>query len=237
MLEAITFDFWGTLVDSGHTLMGHRAELLGRLLPGVPPERVMEAYEESWRRFGEGLSMGFGLEGATLLGMTLGILGKSLSPPDHSRVLRAWREAILSDPPPFLEGAKEVLRDMRARGLMVALISDTGVTPGRVIRQLLRRAEALTLFDWLTFSNEIGVTKSGPEAFSGTLRALGVCAGEALHVGDLPETDVRGARNVGMYSALVLEISGRRDGIDQADIVIERLRDLPEALERWEMRD
>jgi putative hydrolase of the HAD superfamily len=237
MLEAITFDFWGTLVDSGHNLMGHRAELLGRLLPRVRPERVVGAYEESWRRFGEGLSMGFGLGGATLLGLTLGILGESLAPPDHSSILRAWQEAILSDPPPFLDGAKDVLRYMRARGLMVALISDTGVTPGQVIRQMLRRAGALTLFDWLTFSNEIGVTKSMPEAFSGTLRALGVRPGEALHVGDLPETDVRGAKSVGMHSALVLEISGRRDGVDQADIVIERLRDLPEALERWEMRD
>lgn len=237
MLEAITFDFWGTLVDSGHNLMAYRIDLLCQQLRDVTVERVTEAYEESWRRFCEGLNMGFGLGGATLLSMTLGMLGDSISPPDHSMMLRAWQEAILNDPPPFLGGAKEVLCDMRARGLMVGLISDTGVTPGRVIRQMLGRAEALTLFDWLTFSDEIGVTKSGPHAFAGTLRALGVRPDKALHVGDLPETDVRGAKNAGMYAALVLEISGRRDGIPQADIVLDQLRDLPEALDRFERRD
>ena len=140
---------------------------------------------------------------------------------------------MLSHPPPFLPGAVDVLRALRGRGLLIGLIMDTGTSPGRVIRELLRREGALPLFDWLTFSNETGMTKLRPQAYTRTLSALGVRASEALHVGDLPETDLHGAHRAGLAAALVLECSSRRDGIPHADLVLERLRDLPEAIEVW----
>ena len=234
MLRAVTFDFWGTLVDGGHSLKDERVRALcQRLVPCVAQD-VLYAYEESWKQFGRALSEGYGMGAATLLSGTLDILGRTLLPPDYASTLRYWEEALLSDPPPLLDGVRSVLYAMRARDLWVGLISDTGASPGRVIRQVLRDAGLLVSFDWLTFSNEIGVTKRRPQPFMLTLRALGVRPEEALHVGDLPETDIQGARAMGMHTPLLLENSGRRDGIPDADIVLERLRDLPEALECWE---
>jgi len=236
MLRAVTFDFWGTLVDGGHSLKDERVEALYQRLPGCASQDVLHAYEESWKQFGRALNEGYGVGAATLLSGTLDLLGRTLSPPDYASTLRYWEEALLSDPPPLLDGVRSGLQVTRARGLWVGLISDTGASLGRVIRQMLRVAGLLASFDWLTFSNEIGVTKRRPQPFMLTLRALGVRPEEALHVGDLPETDIQGARAVGMHTALLLENSGRRDGIPDADIVLEQLRDLPEVCARWKQK-
>lgn len=236
MLRAITFDFWGTLVDAGATYNTRtvRIEALAQRLPGTSPESVAAAYDGSWRDFALAMDQGYGVSTATRLSGTLDILGVALSPSDWTAISRHWQETFFLSPPPLLEGVPQVLRALRGRGLLVGLISDTVTAPGSLIRRMLSQAGIRALFDWLTFSDEIGVTKRRPQPFTSTLKALGVAPGQAMHVGDLPETDIRGAQAVGMYAALLLENSQRRDGIPEADLVLERLRDLPMALEEWE---
>ena len=235
-LKAVTFDFWGTLVDAGHDLRAQRAELLCRYLPDCSLERALQAYARAWAEFTHEIDQGYGLTPQTVLSLTLDDLDANLAPPDRTAVLRAWQEATLRVPPPLLPGVRGVLRELRGRGLLIGLISDTGVSPGRVLRQFLASKGLIALFDWMTFSDETGVTKRRPQAFLYTLRALGVRPEEAMHVGDLPSTDVEGARAAGMHTALVLESSARREAIPLADIVLERIRYLPSALAQWEAR-
>ena len=234
MLRAITFDFWGTLVDAGDSLKPNRVEFLCRYLR-QSPEQVSAAYDESWRQFVEALELGLGLSAGTVLSITLDILGTGLGPQEYAATLRYWEEAMLDNPPRLLEGAADVLHALRARGLYVGLISDTGITPGRVVREMFRRQGLLAAFDWLTFSNEIGVTKRRRQAFVYTLRGLHSRPEEAVHVGDYPPTDVRGAHAVGMAAGLVLESTGHREGVAEADFVVEHLRDLPQVLHEWEL--
>ena len=230
VIRAVTFDFWGTLVDGRHDLRRQRAELLCGYLRGCAVAMAEDAYAKGWADFGRGIALGYGLPPSTVLSATLDALGATLTPPVRTAVQRALEELILSNPPALLPGAREVLQKLRRRGLLIGIISDTGTSPVRVLRQFLAQEGMLALFDWLTFSNETGVTKRRPQAFTSTLGALGVAPGDALHAGDLPETDIEGARKAGLHTALVLESSGRRDGIPLADLVLERLSDLPEAL-------
>jgi putative hydrolase of the HAD superfamily len=230
MIEAVTFDFWGTLVDLRHSNRERRAKALAAQLHGVSCAAIDEAYEACWQSFLAHLEAGLGLAPATLLSETLDKLGVTLPPDRYAAVLSQWQHAILDDPPPFLPGALEVLRFLRRRRLMIGLISDTGASPGRVLREFLSRSGARALFDWLTFSDETGVSKRCPQAFHLTLRALGVAPGRALHVGDTPSTDIDGAHAAGMRAALVLECSQQWRGIPAADLVLPRLGDLPQAL-------
>ena len=55
---------------------------------------------------------------------------------------------------------------------------------------------------------------------------------EAAHIGDLPETDLAGARGVGMRAILFLGVSDRRDGRPLADAAFEEYAELEELLER-----
>jgi len=101
-----------------------------------------------------------------------------------------------------------------------------------VLREILRRDGLLSHFRALTFSDETGATKPLPQQFLRTLAILEARPEEAVHVGDLPETDLAGARAVGMKAVLFLGVSHRQDGRPLADAVFEEYGELEELLER-----
>ena len=82
-----------------------------------------------------------------------------------------------------------------------------------------------------TYADETGATKPMPEQFLHTLAVLGVRPEEAAHIGDLPETDLVGARSVGMRAILFLGASARHDGQSLADAVFEEYSELETLLE------
>lgn len=233
MLKALTFDFWETLVTTNPSSTRARIDDLAQRFPDKDRAQIAHAYAQSWEQFSQAGASGYGLPPAAILNGTLAHLEVALRPDSHHAMLERWQQATLEYPPRLNEGLPTILGELRARGLLIGLISDTGNTPGHILRELMRRWSIRSLFDWLTFSDEMGMTKRRPQVFRHTLRALGVRPSQALHVGDLPETDLAGARKAGMYTALLLEISQRRDGIAQADIVLQRFADLPGALDKW----
>ena len=234
MLRAVTFDFWGTLIDDRQSSAELRIEILGRALPDIPRGRLADAYAQAWQRFSQAGDLGYGLPPATILCDVLDGLETTLRPEIFGDVLDRWESVHLDSAPPFVSGASRTLRTLRSRGFLIGLISDTGASPGRVLRQHLVREGMRPLFDWLTFSNETGVTKQRPQAFRSTLAALGVEASEALHVGDTPRRDICGAQAVGMYAALTIEVHDKRTDEVKPDLLVPALALLPELLERWQ---
>ena len=124
-------------------------------------------------------------------------LGITLEPA-RLRALQTYMEdSILVDQPTLAPHAADVLAQLAARHKL-AVISDTGLSPGRVLRQLLERDGIAGHFSHLTFSDELGRSKPHPDAFLSTLHALDVNPQQAVHVGDLLRTDIAGAQGVGM---------------------------------------
>jgi putative hydrolase of the HAD superfamily len=99
-----------------------------------------------------------------------------------------------------IDGALEVLASLASRGLRLAVICNTGRTPGKVLRIILERLGMTPYLSAQTFSDELCLRKPRPEIFMRTLAALGVEPPEALHVGDTLATDFRGAQAIGMYA-------------------------------------
>lgn len=230
MIRGITFDCWGTLVDARYSRASQRIAYLCERLSNCDPQEVTRAYQGGQAQIAQIDTLGLGWTAPCMLSLTLDALGTSLSPRDYADTVQYWEEALLDDPPELLEGVPEVLHTLRARDLAIGLISDTGLSPGRVLRRVLKRRGILHYFEHCTFSNETGVTKRRPQAFLLTLRALRVPPNQALHVGDLPETDIRGAHQVGMRTALLLQNTQHREGIPLADLVLEQIGELPERL-------
>ena len=133
--------------------------------------------------------------------------------------------------PELIPGVTEVVPRLAER-YRLGVISDTGITPGRVLREVLARDGLLHHFEILTFSDETGRTKPRPEQFLGTLGGLETKPEEAVHIGDLPETDLAGAQGVGMKAILFLGVSDRQDGIALADGVFSDYGELEKVLER-----
>ncbi|MCA1648669.1 MAG: HAD-IA family hydrolase [Chloroflexi bacterium] len=118
----------------------------------------------------------------------------------------------LPEPMPHVHVAVEA---MHTAGYHLGVICNTGMAGGRVLREVLRRHGLLHFFEVTVFSNEFGVAKPHPSIFEHTLAALGgIPPAQALHVGDLEELDVEGARRAGVFSARYMPDT---DGLVQTD--------------------
>src|SRR5262249_41428212 len=130
-------------------------------------------------------------------------------------------------PPAVDDGALATLETLRGAGYKLALVSNIMRTPGATLREMLARFRLLDYFEHMTFSDEVGIRKPAPEIFAATLRAIGVDAAAAVHVGDDPVLDVQGGRAAGMR---VVQVTSSRRNSVHPDRVISRLADLPAAI-------
>jgi putative hydrolase of the HAD superfamily len=210
MLEAVTFDLWQTLLlDTPEGLRRARADriggihdLLARQGFGVDLAAVGRAYDAVGPRLENvwATRRDVGPRGQVrLLLECLGLDGELFT---EGGLLDALEEAyclpILSAMPILNAGAREVLETLQGRGLRLALICNTGRTPGKMLRLVLERVELAPYLSVLSFSDEVGLRKPHPEIFHRTLSGLSVVPAEAAHVGDDVTTDVAGATGVGM---------------------------------------
>ena len=238
MLHALTFDFWGTLYQNAHA-RDERLHLLEKVLARhgqARPRAMLEAAYRGawsvWNRIWQEERRSITIE--CWLRDILTFLDTDLPEEAVASLRQPIQEIFLrGDAPRPVPGVSEVLPRL-SRRYRLGLISDTGLTPGPVLREILRRDGLLDYFRVLTFSDETGATKPLPGQFLRTLAILEAQPEEAAHVGDLPETDLAGARAVGMKAILFLGVSRRQDGQPLADAVFEKYSELERLLERWE---
>ncbi len=235
MLHAVTFDLWGTLYQRSYA-RDERLRLLQQALARHAQPRswkaLLEAYGHAlsvWDRVWRNEHRSITTE--CWLRQALTFLKADLPRQAVAALCPSIEEIYLHDaaPPIPVPGVADILPRL-SRRYRLGLISDVGLTPGRVLRELLRRDGLLPHFSMLTFSDEVGQTKPMPEPFLRTLHGLEAHPEEAAHVGDLPETDLVGARAVGMKTVLFLGVSHREDGLPLADAAFEQYGELERLL-------
>ncbi len=126
---------------------------------------------------------------------------------------------------------------LHRKGLALGCITNT-LTLEKGIVGTLRSLGLLCYLESVVVSSAVGYCKPHPSLFLRALDELGVAAGEAVFVGDRLVEDVGGAHRVGMRAVLTHQYRQEQpDGADRApDAVIQRLSELPRALERIETR-
>ena len=243
MIKAVTFDFWETLVrDSPENLCQQRVlriHALHRVLAGagsgIGGVEVAEAYDRSERVLVERF---WGRHRDPLIAEQVRLVLETASP-GVSRVmtpalfeeaLAGYIEPVLHVPPELTPRAAEAVRELASQGVALGIISNTGRTPGVILRRVLERHDLLRYFTVVSYSDEVGYRKPDAEIFRRTLAELGVEAGEAAHVGDDPIADVQGAQGVGMRG--VHYAAARRTGAAHADLIVADLGDLASRLMR-----
>jgi putative hydrolase of the HAD superfamily len=232
VLRAVTFDFWNTLVDGAITEASTAARVaqLHRALVGAghacSVEEVARAVrtvtlrmEEAGRERAEEVGPpGRWAAMARELGIPEGVIA-------YEVVERAYDDITLNPAPAAMPHIHEAVKAIKVAGYHLGVICNTGMAGGRVLREVLRRHQLLDAFEVTVFSNELGVPKPHPAIFEHTLAALGgIPPGEALHVGDVENLDVEGARRAGMHSALYAPGSAGNVETD-ADFVVRDWRD------------
>lgn len=95
-----------------------------------------------------------------------------------------------------LPGSVEMLRELRARGIALAVVSNWDCS----LRDVVTRLGLGSLFSAIVASADVGSEKPDPGIFRAALERLGIAPGRALHIGDEP-ADAEGARAAGLRFA------------------------------------
>jgi len=237
MVEAVTFDFWNTLMCEGPSgLVDARLVAWTGILEeggwSVPTERLrtahqvaFEAYQQAWKRNRQFQSA----EATTAILSAL-----ELSVPHRVVVALGESFAKAGDETDIrlVSGVADCLRALKGRGLGLGIVCDIGLTPSSALRHHLDRHGLLDLFDAFAFSDEVGVYKPDEHIFRHALEGMGGIAPTSVaHVGDRRRTDVAGARALGMVAVRYTGVFD--DDLDlepEASIVVHDYSDLPRKL-------
>jgi len=159
--------------------------------------------EEIWIRFTEQIILGMGGEGATYAAAV--------------EMERAWVEAAHFE---LYDDALPVLDDLRTRGLLIGLLSNSSRDMDEFV------AHHGLVVDAVLTSHVHGKSKPHETIFRALLGRLGVAPPEAAMVGDTIEDDVNGALAIGMR-ALLIDREGRFPDVEGR---LDDLRELPAVL-------
>jgi len=232
--RAVFFDAGHTLLYAHPDLGSIYADTTARLGVRLPPELFVQAFvpvfREAVREYAKDGSSSDAQDVAMWRDITRRIYGRleALRPLPFD----AWFEALyrrFGDPDVwrFYEDAEPSLRELRARGLKLGVVSNWDTRLKRICSGLGLEG----LVDFIVISAEVGVRKPDPRIFEVALEKAGVAAHEALHVGDLPDEDVEGARRAGVRAVLI----DREKRITEAAVpdrvpVVRSLRELGDLL-------
>lgn len=243
-LAAVTFDFWSTLVD-GRVTPERTAQRLARLHAAIVGAGHTVTLEELEAAFDMALERVAGAASESLEDVgppgRWAELARALGIPDgrvpYTIVEQLYEEMTLDPLPAEMPHVHAAVDAMRQRGYRLGVICNTGMTGGQVLREVLRRHTLLDRFDVTVFSNEFGVSKPHPSIFAHTLAELGdIPPDEALHVGDVEELDVEGARRAGLWSALYAGDADDETPIEtEADFVVRDWREFGRQIDRFVM--
>ena len=229
-IRAVTYDCWGTLLKDRDWEGAWKKRLgaLSRSL-GIDEAEADTLLKEAWARhdeawkqvetFGPGRMAAYCLEARGIF--------------DDDRIMaltKEFEEASMEVGVEAVEGAAETMVALEAADIKMGLVCDTGLTPGRVVRQLLEDCGLLKYLEVLCFSDEVGVPKPGSEIFEKALAGLGVSPPESLHVGDLKRTDIAGAHYIGMHTARFRGVHDDKSDVPDSPIVLDRHEQLLEAI-------
>ena len=224
--DAVTFDCWNTLLVEDDWQLAHalRVEALRNAAVqagcDIARDQAGHAFDIAWRKHMQAWSDGRATGAREVALDGLRELGLAAPYPALDHLIDHFERASHSGRVRALDGACETLSALCDAGIPCALICDTGLTPGRVVRQHLDRLGMLDRLAVQVFSDEVGVPKPDARVFRAALEPLGVPRARAVHVGDLRRTDVGGARAVGMASVRICASHDDQSDLPDADFLV-----------------
>jgi FMN hydrolase / 5-amino-6-(5-phospho-D-ribitylamino)uracil phosphatase len=209
-LRAVTLDLWGTILDLRDPVakIERRREMLLTAICQAGHECSVETLRGGFRAAQVAIDEAIAADRRDVgpPGRWEELMRQLSFPPESvpfSAVEAAYEDLTLEFLPPLLPGVADAIERLAGR-YRLGLICNTGYTGGHVLRQVLERHDLARHFGVLMFSNEFGWQKPDRRIFHHTLEVLGARPDQALHVGDMEELDVEGARAAGLYAARYL---------------------------------
>ena len=237
-ITSVTFDLWQTLLLDNRELGRARAQVrldgaqnaLRSAGKEFDVEFIREAYRLCYRQCHkireDSLDVSFREQVEMFINNIEPGLVEYLDEETIQEIYRAYSDSFFVYPPLPHVDAVAVLRDVKAMGLTIGLISNTGMTPGEAFRRYLDQQGMLEYFDTLTFSDEVKLSKPSDEIFKLTLRSMGAEPHLTAHVGDHVQNDVVGANRCGLKTVWITgfyENENPSDPLSHPDATVSQL--------------
>jgi len=216
MIDTVTFDLWNTLIYTSpmdnfkfkNKRIDGFLQVLGQKGINLARKKMEEAYDRSFERHKSIRDKEEDISTREQVQIILECLGNPEFTGLDEEVLSKLEEVlatqILSDLPDLVEGSQEILSYLKNRNYKIGLICNTGRTPGRILKEVLRKRNIVQFFEVLTFSDELRVRKPNPKIFFPTLESLHSSPATSLHVGDELKSDIIGAKRCGMKAGWIV---------------------------------
>ncbi len=199
MIKGVTFDVWGTLLDlkGFYRLIAKELSRISGRDEGVVLRGIESSYSKArrFRRLSD-------VSAEELLKYSQGLVAKEVGVKvgDFLEAVNSagrWVNSVV------IEGAHEVVREVKELGLKAGVLGNVLFWPSRVTLSILRESGLLQYFDTYVFADEVGVQKPDRRIFHITCRKLGIEPEEGVHVGDGVSEDLGGALSAGMKAVLI----------------------------------
>jgi putative hydrolase of the HAD superfamily len=233
---AVTFDCWQTLLYESDWALAHKRRVAALARAAREAGRTTSddeagaAFDAAWTHHMDSWRNGVQTGAEQVALEALARLGLRDPHPALEHLVSEYQEASHSGRVLAIEGARQTLAALAAAGARLALVCDTGLTPGRVVRRHLDQLGLLAHLEVCVFSDEVGVPKPHAAAFHAALEPLGVAPEQAVHVGDLLRTDVAGARGCGMGTIRIRARHDDQSPLPEADAVVDSHAELARLL-------
>lgn len=244
MIQAVTFDYWDTLVSEGNGIdaeeegsirAGQRrrwSEILADAGMIVDDLAIERAFDRNWVLFHERWRSNVQHGPPEATPVICELLGVDPPAAVRSALVESFAEAGRAAPLRLADRVEPTLSSLKEAGVRIGIVCDVGMTSSPTLRERLDMFGVLELFDHWSFSDEVGCFKPWAGVFRHALDGLGVHEpARAAHVGDNRRTDVAGAHAMGM---IAVRYTGFFDDPsssgDEADHVLDDHAKIPAAL-------
>ena len=206
MIQAVTFDFWNTLiVDEPRGMRPLQiegwSEVLERAGIEVNADALGEAFDAAWEMFDRSWNENRQFQTMHAVDLILERVGVDAPPDVRGELVGVYSRVGAASPLDVTPNAEATLRTLRERGVRLGVICDVGLTASTALLGRLEGFGLAELFDHFSWSDEVGVYKPDERMFRDALDGLGLSDPGALaHIGDRRRTDVAGARDFGCVS-------------------------------------
>ena len=202
MIQAITFDLWNTLFSNksySELRLKQFFHFLQERKIFLPFDKFKEVFDTKFHfsevTFEEIEFRHIYTEDRIL--RVLESIDVKIPQSDIDLLKGKFESEMLQDPPSLKIGVKKTLESL-APNYQVGLISNTGVTPGKIISKVLEEYNVLQYFDSTVYSDETGLFKPHPKMFEIPLNRFNCKPQNTIHIGDMLETDIKGAQDFKM---------------------------------------
>ena len=128
-------------------------------------------------------------------------LSKLKGPWVHETTLRYWK--TYAGASPVFYDTMSTIHRLKKAGFRLGMVSDSDGTPGMKMKRIRQQSFLKSLEAIVVAGEDTPGVKPTRRPFTLVARRLGLQPGNCVYIGDNPNTDIEGAKGVGMMMILV----------------------------------